>query len=35
MGRDGTYKGVYSQNVLEEFDNIVKTEEAQKFFSLD
>lgn len=35
MGRDGAYKGVYSRNVLKEFKNIVKTEEAQKFFSLD
>ena len=35
MGRDGAYRGVYSGKVLGDFKNIEKTEEAQKYFSLD
>ena len=35
MGRDGAYKGVYSRKVLGDFKNIEKTEEAQKYLSLD
>ena len=35
MGRDGAYKGVYSRKVLGDFKNIEKTEEVQKYLSLD
>ena len=35
MGRDGAYRGVYSGKVLGNFKNIEKTEETQKYFSLD
>lgn len=35
MGRDGAYRGVYSGKVLRDFKNIERTEEAQKYFSLD
>lgn len=35
MGRDGAYRGVYSEKVLRDFKNIERTEEAQKYFSLD
>lgn len=35
MGRDGAYRGVYSGKVLGDFKNIEKTEEVQKYFSLD
>lgn len=35
MGRDGAYKGVYSRKVLGDFKNIKKTEEVQKYLSLD
>lgn len=35
MGRDGAYRSVYSGKVLGDFKNIEKTEEAQKYFSLD
>lgn len=35
MGRDGAYRGVYSRKVLGDFKKIEKTEEAQKYFSLD
>ena len=33
--RDGAYKGVYSRKVLGDFKNIKKTEEVQKYLSLD
>lgn len=35
MGRDGAYSGVYSGKVLGDFKNIEKTENAQKYISLD
>lgn len=35
MGRDGAYRSVYSGKVLGDFKNIEKTEEVQKYFSLD
>ena len=35
MGIDGAYRCVNSRKVLGDFKNVEKTEEAQKYFSLD
>lgn len=35
MGRNRAYKGIYSKEVLDDFENIRKTEDAQDYFRLD
>lgn len=35
MGRKGAYQGIYSTQVLDNFANIVKSEDARRYFCLD
>lgn len=35
MGRNGAYRGVYSDQVLSDFNNIVKTEDATRYIKIE
>ncbi len=35
MGRDGAYKGIFNQNVLQDFDNVFRTDSVNKYFELN